>query len=130
MIKKLFFTVALLTPCLAHANIPPFVSSFSGQIVPATPTCQLGNHGLVRGRPIIAHGTILAEDGCPLRGAIDEGQSICVGYSDLNWYKNSQSVINLNAIVGGWPIQDPFCGGVQTLAQIYAVIDAQLSNVS
>jgi hypothetical protein len=67
MRKQLFFMVALLVPVLAHAGNPS--TTLSVLITPAggePPGCNLGAHGPIRGRPFIAHGTVVADDGCLL----------------------------------------------------------------
>src|SRR5271168_1413993 len=53
---------------LAHADAS---ASLSVNVIPSgsppKATCQLGNHGAVRGRAHVANGTLLADDGCLLR---------------------------------------------------------------
>jgi hypothetical protein len=133
MIKKLIFIVALLAPCLAYGNIPP-TASFSDQVVPAaTPTCQLGNHGLVRGRPVFSSSTLLAEDGCLMRGAIDNAGS-CTAPSDLPWYQNSVTNGHFNIIAVGAGMQPVYSNGgtcpAKTLADVDAYNDQVLARVS
>jgi len=71
------------------------------------PCCVYGNHGAVRGRPqITPGGTIVAEDGCILRGVaahpfpFDPYQSY---WSDINWWQNLHDIGHFNIVrVGAW----------------------------
>jgi hypothetical protein len=69
--------------------------------------CVHGNHGALRGRPqIIPGGTIVAEDGCILRGVaahpfpFDPYQTY---WSDVTWWQNLHDIGHFNIVrVGAW----------------------------
>jgi len=120
MIKKLFFMAALLMPGLAYGANP--TAGLSVQIVPAG-TCQPGNHGPVRGRPHIANGTLVADDGCMLRGS--------AAFQDLAGFQASRDNGHYNimrdaAFIGCWYGRYP-CSPEHTLQDNLNEIDQGLA---
>lgn len=99
------------------------------QIVAApTGACVLGNHGNVRGRPIVtAAGTILADDGCLLRGVGSSASYF--GPANLTWYQNAVNTFHFNAMRVSTCLSA--CnGGTETLAADEADIDDQIAQAS
>jgi hypothetical protein len=85
--------------------------------------CQLGNHGLVRGRPRISNGTILAEDGCLLRSVEDTASN--PSPLPFSYYQPMPTVGHFNALrelaFFGNFLDDTQPG--RTLAQIESDVD-------
>jgi hypothetical protein len=87
---------------LAYANAS---ASFSVNVIPSgsppTATCQLGNHGPVRGWAHVANGTLVADDGCLLQmGYSNEGDTLSA-YMDLH-DNGHYNTIRYAIFLGGW----------------------------
>jgi hypothetical protein len=115
MICRRFFSIlALMLFLTSAASAGSASSQLSVQVVPSNgpPTCQLGNHGLVRGRPRIVNGSLVAEDGCLLRtvaaytGANTQGWTNGVGATpnangapqQLSWYQDAVNTGHFNGL--------------------------------
>jgi hypothetical protein len=60
--------LALLLSAMSTAGYAAS-ANLTVHVAPVTAgTCALGSHNAVRGRPTVSHGTLLADDNCPLRG--------------------------------------------------------------
>jgi hypothetical protein len=129
MIKKLFLTVVLLAPSLAYGDAS---TPLSVRITPASATCQLGNHGAVRGWAHVAAGTMVADDGCLLQisypsaapfdsaGTLSEWQDVA-----NNGHYNT---VRYSVYLGCW--YDDSCGGAgggQTIQSIETQLDDAVS---
>jgi hypothetical protein len=69
-----------------------------------TETCTPGNHGLVRGRPHLANGTLVAENGCPLRGVHTHTipqTYFSQWYGSLSWWQNLHDIGHFNLVSAG-----------------------------
>ena len=120
MIKKLFLTAALLAPSLAYgdASVP-----LSLRIIPASATCQLGNHGPVRGWARVANGTLVADDGCLLQmGYTNQGNTLSA-YQALH-NNGHYNTVRYSIYLGGW-YNDSAPG--QTITDIENQLDLVIS---
>ena len=100
----------------------------------STATCTPGNHGLVRGRPHVANGTLVADDGCPLRGVHTHTipqTYFSQWYGSLSWWQNLHDIGHFNLVsAGGYLAKwnnsgDP--GQLQTVEGEEAVLDQMVS---
>jgi hypothetical protein len=125
MIKKLFLTAALLAPSLAYgdASVP-----LSLRIIPASATCQLGNHGPVRGWARVANGTLVADDGCLLQMSYSNlvpfgGIGTLAEYQDVH-NNGHYNTYRYTIFLGGF-YDDSQSG--QTIASIEAQLDSAIA---
>lgn len=100
----------------------------------STATCTPGNHGLVRDRPHVANGTLVADNGCPLRGVHTHTipqTYFSQWYGSLSWWQNLHDIGHFNLVaVGGYlgewnNSKDP--GQLQTVEGEEAVLDQIVS---
>jgi hypothetical protein len=91
---------------------------------PSAGGCQLGNHGPVRGWAQVANGTLLADDGCLLRGGAPYAD-VTLGYLQFMHDTDHFNYIRYPGWIGGW-YGDPNYD-VRSLQDNITYIDAVLA---
>ena len=118
---------------LAYADAS---ASLSVNVIPSgsppKATCQLGNHGAVRGWAHVANGTLLADDGCLLQMSYPSAPAFATP-GTLSDYQNMTNNGHYNTVrysifLGCW--YDDTCsgaGGGETIASIESQLDTAIA---
>lgn len=116
----LILSIPISLAMLAGADAATVQQDLNVTVVPSGSTgqCVYGKHGLVRGRPHIAGGTLLAEDGCILRGF--HGSYNIDNIRNTTWVNQLTSIAHMNTM------RIYANAGTDSIANIEAGFDAWL----
>jgi hypothetical protein len=129
----------LVLPCLLLAYLASANTISQPLTITVIPQsvggCTPGAHGNVRGRAVIANGTLQAEDGCPLVVSIisyfDTSETSCLWYTNPDqWLQNMKTVGHFNAVrpFAYWSYSlFPGVSPVMTEAQMFQLNDNLLA---